>query len=151
METAFNKELPIAIGSDHAGFDYKEQVKATLEEKGWKVEDKGAFSCDSVDYPDFAHPVANDVTEGKAAFGILICGSGNGVCITANKHKGIRAALCWNEELAALARQHNDANVLCMPARFVTVEAAKAMAEVFSNTSFEGGRHQKRVEKITAQ
>jgi ribose 5-phosphate isomerase B len=148
MQTSFNKELPVAIGSDHAGFEYKEDVKKLLETQGWKVSDKGAFSCDSVDYPDFAHPVANDVTGGKAAFGILICGSGNGVCMSANKHQGIRAALCWSEELAALARQHNDANVLCMPARFVSVDIAKAMTEVFFNTSFEGGRHQNRVDKI---
>ncbi len=149
MEAAFNNTLPVAIGSDHAGFEYKEQVKAALEANGWKVEDKGAFSCDSVDYPDFAHPVAQDVAGGKAAFGILICGSGNGVCITANKYKDIRAALCWNEELAALARQHNNANILCMPARFTTVEQCKAMTSVFSETSFEGGRHEKRVSKIS--
>lgn len=148
MQT-FNKELPVAIGADHAGFEYKEEVKKLLETKGLKIEDKGTYNCDSVDYPDFAHPVANDVANGKAAFGILICGSGNGVCITANKHAGIRAALCWNEELAALARQHNNANVLCLPARFVSLQQAKAMTEVFMNTSFEGGRHERRVEKIS--
>jgi ribose 5-phosphate isomerase B len=150
MNNEFDKSLPVVIGSDHAGFEYKEEVKKALEAQGWKVEDKGAYSCDSVDYPDFAHPVANDVSNAKAAFGVLICGSGNGVCITANKHKGIRAALCWNEELAALSRQHNNANVICLPARFVSVEAAKAMTEIFMNTSFEGGRHERRVEKITA-
>lgn len=150
MRQEFDKSLPVVLGGDHAGFEYKEALKAMLEEKGMTVIDKGPFSCDSVDYPDFAHPVANDVSEDKAAFGILICGSGNGVCITANKHKGIRAALCWNEELAALARQHNNANILCIPARFVTTEAAKAMMEVFMNTAFEGGRHEKRVEKINA-
>lgn len=144
----FNKALPIAIGADHAGFEYKEEVKKLLEDKGLRVEDKGTYNCDSVDYPDFAHPVANDVTDGKAAFGILICGSGNGVCMSANKHAGIRAALCWNEELAALARQHNNANILCLPARFVSVQDARAMVEIFMNTSFEGGRHERRVEKI---
>lgn len=148
MEKELNKSLPVVMGSDHAGYEYKEEVKKALEEFGLKVEDKGAYSLDSVDYPDFAHPVAHDVADGKAAFGILICGSGNGVCITANKHTGIRAALCWNEELAALARQHNNANILCIPARFVSKESAKAMSEVFMNTSFEGGRHEKRVEKI---
>ncbi len=148
MSNAFNTELPIVIGSDHAGYEYKEEVKKALEAKGLKVDDKGTHSSDSVDYPDFAHPVANDVAAGKAAFGILICGSGNGVCITANKHDGIRAALCWNEEVAALARQHNNANVICMPARYVNVQDAKAMVEIFMNTSFEGGRHGKRVDKI---
>lgn len=149
MQTSFNRELPVAIGADHAGFEYKEAIKQALEEQGLTVSDKGTYSLDSVDYPDFAHPVANDVAEGKAGFGILVCGSGNGVCITANKHKDIRAALCWNEELAALARQHNNANVLCLPARFITIEAAKAMTGVFLNTSFEGGRHERRVEKIS--
>ncbi len=145
----FDKNLPIAIGADHAGFEYKEAVKQQLEKDGWKIEDKGTHSLDSVDYPDFAHPVAKDVAEGKAAWGILICGSGNGVCITANKHSGIRAALCWNEELAELARQHNNANVLCMPARFVSKETAIAMADRFLQTPFEGGRHEKRVLKIS--
>ncbi|HRO44011.1 MAG TPA: ribose 5-phosphate isomerase B [Flavipsychrobacter sp.] len=144
----FDKQLAVAIGADHAGFDYKEAVKKQLEAVGWKVDDKGTYSTDSVDYPDFAHPVATHVAEGKAAFGILICGSGNGVCITANKHAGVRAALCWNEELASLARQHNNANVLCIPARFISLDVAKAMVETFINTVFEGGRHEKRVEKI---
>jgi len=144
----FNTALPVAIGADHAGFEYKEAVKKQLEGAGWTVADKGTYSLDSVDYPDFAHPVATDVAEGKAAFGILICGSGNGVCITANKHAGVRAALCWNEELASLARQHNNANVLCMPARFVPLELAEKMVSTFINTPFEGGRHEKRVEKI---
>jgi ribose 5-phosphate isomerase B len=148
METSFNKSLPVAIGADHAGFEYKEEVKKLLGAAGMMVDDKGTYSADSVDYPDFAHPVATDVTEHKAAFGILICGSGNGVCITANKHAGIRAALCWNEELASLARQHNNANVLCIPARFVSIDLAKEMVRTFMNTSFEGGRHERRVEKI---
>lgn len=144
----FNTTLPVAIGADHAGFEYKEAVKKQLENAGWTVADKGTYSLDSVDYPDFAHPVATDVAEGKAAFGILICGSGNGVCITANKHAGVRAALCWNEELAALSRQHNNANVLCMPARFVPLDLAEKMVAAFIDTPFEGGRHEKRVEKI---
>ena len=148
MQTTFNKSLPIAIGSDHAGFHYKEQIKTWLTGQGWQVDDKGTHSTDSTDYPDYAHPVAVMVEEGQAAAGILICGSGNGVCMTANKHKGIRAALCWNEELAALARQHNNANVLCMPERFVSYEVAQKMTELFLSVPFEGGRHERRVEKI---
>lgn len=148
MQLNFDKQLPLAIGSDHAGFEYKEAIIKVLQEAGWKIEDKGAYSLDSVDYPDFAHPVATMVAEGKATAGILICGSGNGVCITANKHEGIRAALCWNEELAALARQHNNANVLCLPARFVSLELAEQMTNTFLSTAFEGGRHERRVEKI---
>lgn len=144
----FNKELPLVIGCDHAGFEYKEAIKKSLTEDGWQIEDKGTYSADSVDYPDFAHPVAEMVAGGQAAAGILICGSGNGVCMTANKHTGVRAALCWNEELAVLARQHNNANILCMPSRFITLDAATNMAEIFLSTSFEGGRHEKRVEKI---
>jgi len=146
--TSFDKNMPIAIGSDHAGFEYKEAVIAKLKEAGWQVSDKGTYSLDSVDYPDFAHPVAEDVEQHKATAGILICGSGNGVCITANKHAGIRAALCWTEELAALARLHNDANVLCIPARFVGLEIAQKMITTFLSTAFEGGRHEKRVKKI---
>ena len=148
MQTTFNTSLPIAIGSDHAGFKYKEQLKQYLIQKGMTVEDKGTFSEESTDYPDYAHPVATMVEEGAAAAGILICGSGNGVCMTANKHQGIRAALCWNEELAMLPRQHNNANVLCMPERFVDYATAQKMAELFLSTPFEGGRHERRVEKI---
>lgn len=149
MSTTFNKELPIAIGADHAGFDYKEMLKAALLADGWQVEDKGTFSLDSVDYPDFAHPVAAAVEQGAAAFGVLICGSGEGVCITANKHQGIRAALCWNNDVAQLSRQHNNANVICMPARFVNEELAKQMLQSFIETPFEGGRHENRVNKIS--
>lgn len=149
MQSVFNKELPIAIGADHAGFDYKEAIKNMLEKDGWKVEDKGTYSLDSVDYPDFAHPVATMVENGTAAAGILVCGSGNGVAITANKHEGVRAALCWNEELAALSRQHNNANVLCVPARFVAQDLADKMVNTFIGTAFEGGRHERRVEKIS--
>jgi ribose 5-phosphate isomerase B len=148
METSFNKELPVVIGADHAGFEYKTELIGLLQSEGWQVEDKGTYSADSVDYPDFAHPVAKDVASGKAAFGILVCGSGNGVCITANKHAGVRAALCWNEELASLARQHNNANILCIPSRFISMDVAKAMMAKFLDTPFEGGRHEKRVEKI---
>lgn len=149
MNNTFDKTLPVAIGADHAGFEYKEQLKAQLSEWGLNGDDKGTYSLDSVDYPDFAHPVANMVERGEAGFGLLVCGSGNGVCMTANKHAGIRAALCWNVELAKLARQHNNANVLCIPARFVSYDEAKAMVDAFINTPFEGGRHTKRVEKMT--
>ncbi len=148
MQTSFDKSLPIAIGSDHAGFHYKEQLKNWLTQQGWKVDDKGTYSTDSTDYPDYAHPVATMVEQGNAAAGILICGSGNGVCMTANKHQGIRAALCWNEELAILSRQHNNANILCMPERFVEYSTAQNMAELLLKTEFEGGRHERRVEKI---
>lgn len=148
MQTTFDRSLPIAIGSDHAGFEYKEAIKKMLAAQGWQVEDKGTYSTDSTDYPDYAHPVATMVEEGNAACGILVCGSGNGVCMTANKHKGIRAALCWLDELAALARQHNNANVLCIPARFVSLELAEQMTNTFISTAFEGGRHERRVEKI---
>jgi ribose 5-phosphate isomerase B len=144
----FDKSLPLAIGCDHAGFEYKEQLSAMLIAAGWQVSDKGTYSLDSTDYPDYAHPVAAMVEDGLAAAGILICGSGNGVCMTANKHQGIRAALCWTEELASLSRQHNNANVICIPSRFVTYEVAAQMTNVFLSTAFEGGRHEKRVNKI---
>ncbi len=146
--TTFDKNLPLAIGCDHAGYEYKEQLKTLLTAAGWQVADKGTNSADSTDYPDHAHPVAAMVEEGKAAAGILICGSGNGVCMTANKHQSVRAALCWNVELASLARQHNNANVLCIPARFVDFATAEAMMNTFLSTAFEGGRHEKRVNKI---
>ncbi len=139
----------IAIGCDHAGFDYKEMLKPFLSAQGFSLTDCGTFGKESVDYPDFAHPVARAVENGDAAWGILICGSANGVAITANKHAGIRAAICWTEEIAALARQHNDANIICIPARFVSEELAKQMVTVFSQTAFEGGRHQNRVNKIS--
>lgn len=147
-----NTNLPtIALGADHAGYEYKDLLKPILESMGYQYVDFGTNSADSVDYPDFAHPVASSVEEGKAVKGILICGSGNGVCLTANKHQGIRAALCWTKELAELARQHNDANVLCIPARFVSFEVATDMVKAFLTTDFEGGRHQNRVNKITCQ
>lgn len=144
----FNLQLPIALGCDHAGFDYKEDIISFLEGEGLKFKDFGCWSRDSVDYPDFAHPVASAVEKGEAAFGILFCGSANGVAITANKHQGIRAAICWGEELAELSRKHNDANIICIPARFVREGDAEKMVDVFINTAFEGGRHQGRVNKI---
>ncbi len=139
----------IAIGGDHAGFTYKEKIVKKLNEEGFEVKDFGPFSEASVDYPDFAHPLSEFVESSQDGFGILICGSGNGVAITANKHAGIRAALCWNTELAALSRQHNNANVLCIPARFVSVETAEDMVDTFLETAFEGGRHGTRVGKIS--
>ncbi len=139
----------IAIGGDHAGFEYKESIIKALSKKGYTLLDKGPFSTDSVDYPDFVHPVAEEVEQKKARFGILICGSGNGVSMTANKHQKIRAALTWNNNLAALARQHNNANVLCIPARFVSKKMAHMMVNTFLETSFEGGRHKRRVGKIS--
>ncbi|TXB67974.1 ribose 5-phosphate isomerase B [Phaeodactylibacter luteus] len=137
-----------AIGCDHAGYPYKARLKEVLSEKGWAVKDFGTDSPESVDYPDFVHPVANMVESGEAQLGIVICGSGNGVAITANKHQGIRAALCWNTALAELARQHNNANVLAIPARFISEEEAAAIALAFLGASFEGGRHARRVGKI---
>jgi ribose 5-phosphate isomerase B len=138
----------IAIGGDHAGFEYKAKLTKALQALGYEVKDFGPFSEASADYPDFVHPLSIAVEEGEFELGIVICGSGNGVAITANKHQGIRAALCWNEELAALARQHNDANVLAIPARFVGYDLAENMAKTFLQTDFEGGRHQNRVSKI---
>lgn len=148
MHSSFDLSKPIAIGSDHAGFDYKEELISFLEGKGLAFKDFGTYSKDSVDYPDFAHPVASAVENGEAAFGILLCGSANGVAITANKHQGIRAAICWGEELAQLSREHNDANIICIPARFVREGDAEKMVSIFLSTDFEGGRHQKRVAKI---
>jgi len=139
--------IKIAIGGDHAGFEYKELLKAFLSE--YEVKDFGAHSEASVDYPDFAHPVASAVESGEFTYGILICGSANGVAITANKHEGIRAGLCWDNEVAALVRKHNNANILCIPARFVSEEQAKEITTTFLNTEFEGGRHQNRVDKIS--
>ncbi len=140
----------IQIGADHAGFELKEKIKFYLQNEFNEVADHGTFASDSVDYPDYAHPTAEAV-EKENGVGILICGSANGVCIAANKHQGIRAALCWNVEVAKLARQHNNANILCIPARFVSDEMAIQMVEAFLNTAFEGGRHQQRVSKISIQ
>ena len=140
--------MKIAIGADHAGFQYKEAMVDMLQKDGHMVLDFGTHSSESADYPDFAHAVANAVESGQADRGIVVCGSGNGVAITANKHQGIRCALCWTEELAALARQHNDANVIALPARFVPEILAQAMVRIFISTAFEGGRHERRVGKI---
>lgn len=139
----------LAIGSDHAGYEFKEVLKKWLASNGYTVKDYGTHSLDSVDYPDFAHPVADAVEKKQFDLGILLCGSANGVAITANKHQGIRAALCWTDEIASLARQHNNANIVCIPARFVSEDLAKKITETFLNTSFEGGRHEKRVGKIS--
>ena len=144
----FNLTKPIAIGCDHAGVEYKEDIISFLEGKGLEYKDFGTFTTDSVDYPDFAHPVASSVENNETAFGILLCGSGNGVAITANKHQNIRAAICWGEELAELARKHNDANVICIPSRFVREGDVEKMIEIFIHTDFEGGRHSMRKEKI---
>ena len=140
--------MNLAIGSDHAGFKLKNELLVHLLEKGLELQDFGPDTADSVDYPDYAHKVAESVASGENDLGILICGSGNGVCITANKHKGIRAALAWEEEIAALARQHNNANVLCVPARFVSKAKAFKIVDAWLNATFEGGRHQNRVSKI---
>lgn len=144
MNSPFDLSKPIAIGSDHAGFDYKEQLISFLEGKGFLYQDFGAFSKESVDYPDFAHPVAEAVESGDYAFGILLCGSANGVAITANKHQHIRAGICWGDEIAKLVRQHNDANIICIPARFVREGDAEKMVSTFITTAFEGGRHANR-------
>lgn len=139
----------IAIGGDHAGYEYKERLINALQKQGYEIMDFGPNSNASVDYPDHVHPLASAVEGGKASFGVLICGSGNGVAMTANKHQGIRAALCWSLDIAKLARQHNDANVLCLPARFVSYGQAEEMMLAFINEPFEGGRHQQRVSKIS--
>lgn len=140
--------MKIAIGGDHAGFTYKQVITEMLTNLGHEVTDFGPYSDGSVDYPDHVHPLANSIEKGENELGILICGSGNGVTMAANKHQGIRAALCWLEELGSLARQHNNANVLCMPARFIDIELAKKITTAFITTAFEGGRHQIRVDKI---
>ena len=140
----------LLIGSDHAGFELKEALKEKLLSEGYCVKDYGTFSPESMDYPDVAHPLARAVQEGIAGRAVLICGSGNGVSIVANKYPNVRAALCWKPELAALARQHNDANILTLPARFISVETAEACVETFLHTGFEGGRHARRVDKIAS-
>jgi len=140
--------MKLALGSDHAGFDLKERVKSWLEANGHEVTDYGTNSADSTDYPDYAHPVANSVETGTAELGILMCGSGNGINMTANKHQGIRAALCWTPEIAEMARLHNNANVLSMPARYIEEAVALDILDIFLKTSFEGGRHERRVNKI---
>jgi ribose 5-phosphate isomerase B len=141
----------IPIGADHAGFTLKETIIKHLESKGHDVKDFGCFSEVSIDYPDYAHPVAEMVENNSGTIGILICGSGNGINMTANKHQGIRSALCWKKEIAELARQHNNANIITLPARFITEEEAIEMVDVFLATEFEGGRHQNRIDKIACQ
>jgi ribose 5-phosphate isomerase B len=148
MNTKFDFSKPVAIGADHAGFQYKERIAEFLKSKGIAYKDYGTYNADSADYPDFAHPVSSAVENEEAACGILICGSGNGVAITANKHHGIRAALCWLPELARLARQHNNANIICLPQRFASAEDSLQMTDIFLHTEFEGGRHERRVNKI---
>ena len=138
----------LIIGADHAGFEMKEKIKTYLTAKGFSFVDKGTYSPDSVDYPDFAHAVARELENDITKTGILLCGSANGVAITANKHAHIRAAVCWTEEIAKLSRQHNNANIICIPSRFVDEPTAEKMVDIFLSTEFEGGRHAKRVEKI---
>jgi ribose 5-phosphate isomerase B len=141
--------MKISIGNDHAGPEYKKAIVEMLKANGYEVTNYGTDSADSVDYPDFAHPVALDVETKKADFGIIICGSGNGIAMSANKHQGIRAALCWMKEIAVLARQHNNANIISIPARYTSIPQAVEMVQTFLNTDFEGGRHQNRVDKIS--
>lgn len=141
----------IPIGCDHAGYELKELVVKQLKEKGYEVKDFGTYNTDSIDYPDYGHPVATMVEENPGMLGIVICGSGNGINMTVNKHQGIRSALCWTKEIAALARQHNDANIIALPARFISAELGLEMVGVFLSTEFEGGRHQTRVNKIACK
>lgn len=139
----------IGMASDHAGYELKEHLKTLLGGMGYEVRDFGTHSADSVDYPDVAHPLADAVENGEVGFGIAMCGSGNGISMTLNKHRGIRAALCWTPKLASLARQHNDANILSLPARFITPETAEEIVKAYISAEFEGGRHQRRIDKIS--
>ncbi|MCK9612412.1 MAG: ribose 5-phosphate isomerase B [Bacteroidales bacterium] len=145
--TRVNKNI-IAIGCDHAGFDLKENIKIFLEKENYILKDYGTNTSESMDYPDIAHILSKDINDGKYLFGIIICGSGNGMAMTANKYINVRAAICWTEEIAHFARKHNDANILSLPARFIDVEEAKKISKMFLKESFEGGRHQRRIEKI---
>jgi ribose 5-phosphate isomerase B len=140
--------MKFSIGNDHAGVDYKEAIVSYLTGQGYEVTNHGTNTEDSVDYPDFIHPVAQDVSSKKSDLGIIICGSGNGASMTANKYQDIRSALCWTKEIVALAREHNNANILSLPARFISIPQALAMVETYINTEFEGGRHQNRIDKI---
>ena len=151
MDTTFDLKKPIAIGSDHAGFEYKDATVKWLKEQGLEVKDLGPSSAASVDYPDFAHAVSAAVESGEVAFGILYCGSANGVAITANKHQGIRAGLAWDSDVAKLIRLHNNANIICLPARFIALPLAFELVQIFMQTAFEGGRHATRVGKIACQ
>ena len=148
MDTNFDFTKPVAIGSDHAGYEYKMMIVDMLDAKGLQVKDVGTNGKESVDYPDFAHPVAKAVEDGEAACGILICGSANGVAISANKHPQVRAAVCWTNMVTTLSRQHNNANIICIPARFVSPPTAEEMVNIFLSTFFEGGRHADRVAKM---
>jgi len=141
--------MKISIGNDHAGTDYKFAILKHLEAKGYTVKNYGTDSTESVDYPDFVHPVADDVENEKVDFGILICGSANGVAMTANKHQKVRAGICWTKEITQLTRQHNNANIICIPARYTALQQAIEMVDTFLETKFEGGRHQNRVDKIS--
>lgn len=143
--------MKIAIGNDHAGPEYKKAIVEALQNKGFEVVNYGTDTLDSVDYPDFGHKVAQDVEDQKVDFGIVLCGSGNGIAMSANKHQGVRCALCWTKEIAVLARQHNDANVISIPARFTAIPQVLEMVEAFLNTEFEGGRHANRVNKIACR
>lgn len=143
--------IEIPIGCDHAGFDLKQYLIEELNKQGYSFKDYGTYSSESIDYPDYGHPVAKHVSEHKNNLGIVICGSGNGINMTVNKHTAIRSALCWTEEVAALARQHNNANIIALPARFISKEIALQMVKTFLTTEFEGGRHQTRVEKIACK
>lgn len=138
----------IPIGADHAGFQLKNEIIQHLESKGYEIKDFGCYSEDSIDYPDFGHPVAEMVESNDGMLGVLICGSGNGINMTANKHQGVRSALCWEPEIAQLAREHNNANIIALPARFISKDKAIEMVNVFFDTKFEGGRHERRVNKI---
>ena len=140
--------MQLSIGNDHAGVEYKEAIVAYLKDKGHNITNHGTDTNESVDYPDFIHPVAEDVASGKVDLGIIICGSGNGAAMTANKHQKIRAALCWTKEIVALAREHNNANILSLPARYLSIPQALAMVETYITTEFEGGRHQGRIDKM---
>ncbi len=144
-------QLHIALASDHAGYNLKQEIIKHLQDNNAATHDFGCFSTDSCDYPDYAHPLAQAVEKGNYDFGITICSTGNGICMTANKHQGIRAALCWDVPLAELARQHNNANVLALPANFVTKEKALAIVDTFFHTDFQGGRHERRINKIPLQ
>lgn len=138
----------VPMASDHAGFELKEMLKTYLQDKGFQVEDMGCYSNQSVDYPDFIHPLAKAINQGEYDFAFIMCGSGNGVSMVANKYPNVRCALCWREEIAELAKQHNNANIIALPARFITFEQAKAIVDAYLNAEFQGGRHQRRVDKI---
>ena len=143
--------IRIGIGSDHAGFEYKEAVVSSLQKAGCHIKDFGTYTPDSVDYPDYVHPLCNEIDKGNIDVGILLCGSANGVAMAANKHQRVKAAVCWENDIAVLSRRHNDANVICIPSRFVSEELAIEMVNLFLNSEFEGGRHKRRVDKIPLQ